>query len=94
MLLRAVEGVMMPRMSTPTVSATAASASGAACLKLKPNAKARVLAGHPWVFVNEVEALLPSAHDGEVVECRDRTGRLLGSGIYNSRSQICWRRLA
>lgn len=62
-------------------------------LKLKSNAKARVLAGHPWVFANEVEALLPAAHDGEVVECRDRGGRLLGTGIYNSRSQIVWRRL-
>ncbi len=37
-------------------------------LKLKPNAKARVLHGHPWVFANEVEALLPAAHDGEHLE--------------------------
>lgn len=63
-------------------------------LKLKPNAKARVLAGHPWVFGNEVEALLPAELDGEVVECRDRQGRLLGTGIYNGRSQIVWRRLS
>jgi 23S rRNA (cytosine1962-C5)-methyltransferase len=65
-----------------------------ASLKLRPNVKARVLSGHPWVFANEVEALLPIDHDGEVVECRDRAGRFLGSGIYNSRSQICWRRLS
>ena len=63
-------------------------------LKLRPNARARALQGHPWVFVNEVEAPLPSEHDGEVVECRDRTGRLIGTGIYNSRSQIIWRRLS
>jgi 23S rRNA (cytosine1962-C5)-methyltransferase len=63
-------------------------------LKLKPNAKPRVLAGHPWVFANEVEALLPDGHDGEVVECRDRADRFLGSGIYNSRSQIVWRRFS
>lgn len=63
-------------------------------LKLKPNAKGRVLDGHPWVFANEVESLLPSEHDGEVVECRDRAGRLLGTGIYNSKSQIVWRRLS
>jgi 23S rRNA (cytosine1962-C5)-methyltransferase len=63
-------------------------------LKLKPNANARILAGHPWVFANEVEALLPAAHDGEVVECRDRRGRFLGTGLYNSRSQIIFRRLA
>ncbi len=63
-------------------------------LKLKPNAKPRVLSGHPWVFANEVEALLPAEHDGEVVECRDRADRFLGTGIYNSRSQIVWRRFS
>ncbi|HTT58176.1 MAG TPA: class I SAM-dependent rRNA methyltransferase [Opitutaceae bacterium] len=65
-----------------------------AALKLKPNATARVLRGHPWVFANEVEALLPAEHDGGVVECRDARGRFLGTGIYNSRSQIAWRRLS
>jgi 23S rRNA (cytosine1962-C5)-methyltransferase len=65
-----------------------------ASLKLKPNANSRVLGGHPWVFANECEALLPAEHDGEVVECRDRTGRFLGTGIYNSKSQIVWRRLS
>ena len=65
-----------------------------ASLKLKPNANSRVLAGHPWVFANECVELLPSAQDGEVVECRDRNGRLLGTGIYNSKSQIVWRRLS
>lgn len=68
--------------------------SPAPFLSLKPNAKPRVLGGHPWVFANEVEKLLPSEHDGEVVECRDRTGRFIGTGIYNSKSQIVWRRLS
>jgi 23S rRNA (cytosine1962-C5)-methyltransferase len=63
-------------------------------LKLKPNATARVLRGHPWVFANELTELVSAEHDGEVVECRDSRGRLLGSGIYNSRSQIVWRRLS
>jgi 23S rRNA (cytosine1962-C5)-methyltransferase len=40
-------------------------------LKLKSNGNSRVLAGHPWVFGNECEQLLPAEHDGEVVECRD-----------------------
>jgi 23S rRNA (cytosine1962-C5)-methyltransferase len=62
--------------------------------KLKPNANARVLSGHPWVFANEVEAPLPPECDGEVVECRDRAGRLIGTGICNGRSQIVWRKLA
>lgn len=68
-------------MSTPT-------------LKLKANAKPRVLSGHPWVFANEVEALLPAEHDGEIVECRDRADRFLGTGVYNSKSQIIWRRFS
>ncbi|WP_414665057.1 class I SAM-dependent rRNA methyltransferase [Horticoccus sp. 23ND18S-11] len=63
-------------------------------LKLKANARSRVLHGHPWVFGNEVEALLPPEHDGAVVECRDRTGRMIGTGVYNSKSQIVWRRLS
>ena len=39
-------------------------------------------------------SLLPPEHDGEVVECRDRTNRLIGTGIFNSKSQIVWRRLS
>ena len=71
-----------------------ANVSASPSLKLKPNAKPRVLAGHPWIFANEVEALLPAEHDGSVVECRDRAGRFIGTGLYNSRSQIVWRRLS
>ncbi|ACB75983.1 class I SAM-dependent rRNA methyltransferase [Opitutus terrae] len=77
-----------------TADVTAATSPAPHSLKLKPNAKPRVLAGHPWVFANEVENLLPPEHDGSVVECRDRQGRFLGTGIYNSKSQIVWRRLS
>jgi 23S rRNA (cytosine1962-C5)-methyltransferase len=62
--------------------------------KLRANANARVLSGHPWVFANEVEEPLGPECDGGVVECRDRAGRLLGTGICNGRSQIVWRRLS
>src|SRR5271169_189613 len=65
-----------------------------AAIKLKANANARVLSGHPWVFANEIEAPPAPEFDGEVVECRDRAGRLLGTGICNGRSQIVWRRLS
>lgn len=63
-------------------------------LRLKPNARARVLRGHPWVFSNELVDPVPAAADGEVLECRDAKGRFLGSGICNSRSQIAWRRFS
>src|SRR5208283_3413918 len=63
-------------------------------LRLKANATARSLHGHPWVFGNEVTEILSAEFDGEVVECRDCRGHFLGTGIYNSRSQIVWRRLS
>ncbi|MDR1305227.1 MAG: class I SAM-dependent rRNA methyltransferase [Verrucomicrobiales bacterium] len=63
-------------------------------LKLKPGDRPRVLKGHPWVFANEVQRLLPADADGQAVECRDARGRLLGTGIYNGKSQIVWRRFA
>ncbi|NJK93112.1 MAG: class I SAM-dependent rRNA methyltransferase [Blastochloris sp.] len=47
--------------------------------------------GHPWVYANEVRELLAPEWDGRAVECRDAQGRILGSGIYNGRSQIVWR---
>jgi 23S rRNA (cytosine1962-C5)-methyltransferase len=65
-----------------------------AVLKLKPSSRPRVLHGHPWVFAGEVEKLLPAECDGEAVACRDSRGRFLGTGIYNSRSQIVWRRFS
>lgn len=63
-------------------------------LRIKPNARARVLRGHPWVFSNELAEPVPAAADGGVMECRDAKGRFLGSGICNSRSQIAWRRFS
>jgi 23S rRNA (cytosine1962-C5)-methyltransferase len=62
-------------------------------LTLKRDARnARALHGHPWAFAGEVAAALPKEADGEGVLLRDARGRLLGSGLYNSGSQIVWRR--
>lgn len=64
-------------------------------LQLKSGSRrARVLLGHPWVFAGEVEHLLPPAHDGQAVSLVDSRGRFLGRGIYNSQSQIIWRRFS
>ncbi len=63
-------------------------------IKLKPGTRPRVLHGHPWVFTNEIKKLLPSTYDGRAVYCRDSRGRFLGTGLYNSRSQIAWRRFS
>jgi 23S rRNA (cytosine1962-C5)-methyltransferase len=63
-------------------------------LKLKPGNRPRVLHGHPWVFANEIQQPLGAEHNGEAVECRDSQGRLLGTGIYNEKSQIIWRKFS
>jgi 23S rRNA (cytosine1962-C5)-methyltransferase len=65
-----------------------------ASLQLRSNSRSRVLGGHPWIFAGEVKELLPESEDGQVVECRDGNGRMLGSGLYNGRSQIVWRRIS
>lgn len=62
-------------------------------LKLK-HSSARVLAGHPWVFLGEVQRPPPAETEGEAVELRDSQGRLLGTGLCNPRSQIVWRRFS
>ncbi|MES2308082.1 MAG: class I SAM-dependent rRNA methyltransferase [Verrucomicrobiota bacterium] len=61
-------------------------------LKLKPSGRHRILRGHPWVFGNEVE---------EVPECKSdlahlytSKGTLLGTGVYNPKSQIVFRRIS
>lgn len=61
-------------------------------LQLKGRSRARVLQGHPWVFRNELEAVPSAEADGQGVVLRDGRGRLLGSGIVNTQSQITWRR--
>ena len=53
---------------------------------------ARVLRGHPWVFVNELAGPPDPALDGQAVALEDSRGHHLGMGIVNSRSQIAWRR--
>ena len=63
-------------------------------LKLTSHSHARANHGHPWVFANEVQKLLAPEYDGQAVGCRDGKGFLLGTGIYNGRSQIVWRRFS
>ncbi len=46
------------------------------------------------MYANEVQQTLPREFDGKAVQLRDARGRSLGMGIYNSASQICWRRFS
>jgi 23S rRNA (cytosine1962-C5)-methyltransferase len=61
-------------------------------LVVKP--RARLLHGHDWVFKGEVLKVFGAPCDGDVISLKDGRDRLLGSAIYNSRSQIVARRFS
>jgi 23S rRNA (cytosine1962-C5)-methyltransferase len=61
---------------------------------LQPGEADRILAGHPWVYKNEVLRVSDNLKDGELAQVRDHRTRLLGAGFYNSKSKIAVRILA
>ena len=61
---------------------------------LRPGEADRIVAGHPWIYNNEVLRLSSSAADGDLVQVKDHRQRLLGTGFYNSKSKINVRLLA
>jgi 23S rRNA (cytosine1962-C5)-methyltransferase len=61
-------------------------------LVVKP--RARILHGHDWVFSGEVLKVFGSPADGDVISLKDGKDRLMGSAIYNSKSQIVARRFS
>jgi 23S rRNA (cytosine1962-C5)-methyltransferase len=61
---------------------------------LKPGEADRILAGHPWVYHGSVLRLTQPAADGELVQVKDHRQRLLGTGMYNSKSRINVRMLS
>ena len=56
--------------------------------------RARILHGHDWVFSSEVLKVFGDPADGDVVSLKDGKDRLIGSAIYNSKSQIVARRFS
>src|SRR5213596_708914 len=56
--------------------------------------RARILHGHDWVFSSEVLKVFGKPADGDVISLRDGKDRLMGSAIYNSKSQIVARRFS
>ena len=59
---------------------------------IKP--RARILHGHDWVFSSEVLKIFGDPADGSVISLKDGRDRLIGSAIYNSKSQIVARRFS
>src|SRR5437879_13914154 len=56
--------------------------------------RARILHGHDWVFSSEVLKVFGKPADGDVISLKDGKDRLIGSAIYNSKSQIVGRRFS
>jgi len=56
--------------------------------------RARILHGHDWVFSGEVLKVFGNPSDGDVISLKDGKDRLIGSAIYNSKSQIVARRFS
>jgi 23S rRNA (cytosine1962-C5)-methyltransferase len=56
--------------------------------------RARILHGHDWVFSSEVLKVYGKPADGDVISLKDGKDHLIGSAIYNSRSQIVARRFS
>jgi 23S rRNA (cytosine1962-C5)-methyltransferase len=56
--------------------------------------RARILHGHDWVFSSEVLKVFGNPADGDVISLKDGNDRLIGSAIYNSKSQIVARRFS
>ncbi len=56
--------------------------------------RARILHGHDWVFASEVLKVFGSPADGDVISLKDGRDHLIGSAVYNSKSQIVARRFS
>jgi 23S rRNA (cytosine1962-C5)-methyltransferase len=56
--------------------------------------RARILHGHDWVFTSEVLKVFGNPADGDVISVKDGRDHLMGSAIYNSKSQIVARRFS
>lgn len=61
-------------------------------LVVKP--RSRIYHGHDWVYFSEVLKSFGNPKDGDVVSLKDGRDRLLGSAIFNSKSQIIARRFS
>src|SRR6058998_573321 len=63
-------------------------------IRLKPGEQDRLLAGHPWIYQNELEGWPPDAAPGDLVDLHDSQGHFLGRGYLNPRTTLAVRVLA
>ena len=58
---------------------------------LKKNEDRRMIAGHQWIFSNEIQRIVGDPKSGDVIEILRSDGRSLGIGLYNPTSLIAVR---
>jgi 23S rRNA (cytosine1962-C5)-methyltransferase len=61
---------------------------------LRKNEEHRILAGHQWVFSNELKSVQGNPEPGDLVELHRHDGKLIGYGFYNPHSLIAFRLLS
>lgn len=61
---------------------------------LKKNEEHRILAGHQWVFSNEIKSIHGNPEAGDVIELLRHDEKFLGVGFYNPHSLIAFRLLS
>lgn len=63
-------------------------------VQVDKGAEESIIAGHLWIFSNQVRSRPAGLPDGEVVEVTGEKGRPLGTGYYNAKSLIAIRLLS
>jgi len=63
-------------------------------VQLKKKEELRIVAGHPWVFSNEIETITGSPGAGDIVEVLSAGGKTVGVGMFHPHSLIAVRLLS
>src|SRR5438094_10607844 len=63
-------------------------------IRLRPGEQDRLLAGHPWIYQNELEGWPPDAAAGDLVDLHDSQGHFLGRRYLNPPTTLAVRVLA
>ncbi len=61
---------------------------------LRPGEADRIIAGHPWIYHGEILRVNQPPADGGLVQVKDHRQRLIGTGLFNSKSKIVVRVLS
>lgn len=86
--------VSSPRGGKRSASAPEREAAPAPRDAVSPWVRLRSGGQHPFVYQRMIDSADAAARPGDVVQVYDRSGRLVGRGLFNPRSQIAVRMLA